>query len=49
MEVSMRSLNDNSIEGINHLELPVFSVQFDPEGYPVTAKPILPDDFVNMM
>lgn len=34
MEITMRSLNDNSIEGIKHRTLPVFSVQFDPEGYP---------------
>lgn len=32
--VTMRSLNDNSIEGIKHKSLPVFSIQFDPEGYP---------------
>lgn len=34
IEVTMRSLNDNSIEGIKHRYLPVFSLQFDPEGYP---------------
>ncbi len=34
IEVTMRSLNDNSIEGIKHRNLPVFSLQFDPEGYP---------------
>jgi len=32
--VTMRSLNDNSIEGIRHRHLPIFSLQFDPEGYP---------------
>jgi len=32
--VTMRSLNDNSIEGIKHRHLPIFSLQFDPEGYP---------------
>ena len=32
--VTMRSLNDNSIEGIKHRYLPIFSLQFDPEGYP---------------
>ena len=50
VEISMRSLNDNSIEGINHLELPVFSVQFDPEGYPGYSETgFFLDDFVNMM
>ena len=34
IEVTMRSLNDNSIEAIRHKNLPVFSLQFDPEGYP---------------
>ena len=34
IEVTMRSLNDNTIEGIRHRNLPVFSLQFDPEGYP---------------
>lgn len=34
IEVTMRSLNDNSIEGIKHRHLPAFSLQFDPEGYP---------------
>lgn len=34
IEVTMRSLNDNTVEGIKHKHLPIFSVQFDPEGYP---------------
>jgi carbamoyl-phosphate synthase small subunit len=33
MEITMRSLNDNSIEGIKHRSLTVLGVQFDPEGY----------------
>lgn len=32
--VTMRNLNDNTIEAIEHKHYPVFSVQFDPEGYP---------------
>ncbi len=32
--VTHDSLNDGSVEGIRHVSLPAFSVQFDPEGYP---------------
>lgn len=34
LEVTLVSMNDNSIEGIKHRDLPIFSLQFDPEGYP---------------
>lgn len=34
IEVTMTSLNDNTVEGIKHRYFPAFSVQFDPEGYP---------------
>jgi carbamoyl-phosphate synthase small subunit len=33
-EVSQINLNDHSVEGLRHRELPVFSVQYHPEGCP---------------
>jgi len=32
--VSQRNLNDGSVEGLRHAELPVESVQYHPEGSP---------------
>lgn len=50
MEITMTSLNDNSIEGIKHKNLPVFSVQFDPEGYPGYSETgFFFDEFVNSL
>lgn len=34
LEVTFRSLNDGTIEGVKHNEYPAFSVQFNPEGAP---------------
>jgi carbamoyl-phosphate synthase small subunit len=34
LEVTHRNLNDNSVEGVRHRELPVFGVQYHPEASP---------------
>jgi len=34
LEVTHRNLNDDTVEGVKHLELPVFGVQYHPEASP---------------
>lgn len=49
-EVIMRSLNDQTVEGIRHRSFPVVSVQFDPEGYPgYSDTGIFFDHFISLL
>ena len=49
-EVTFRSLNDHSVEGIRHRELPFFAVQFHPESAPgPTDAEYLFDQFYEMV
>jgi carbamoyl-phosphate synthase small subunit len=34
VEITHRNLNDNTVEGMRHRTLPVFSVQYHPEASP---------------
>lgn len=34
MEVAMMNLNDNTVEGMQHKELPIYSIQYHPEASP---------------
>ena len=50
LEVSHRSVNDGTVEGIRHKELPIFSVQYHPEASPgPDDNTYLFDQFVSML
>jgi len=50
MEVSHRNMNDDTVEGVRYLDVPVFTVQFHPEASPGPADTAyLFDRFIEMM
>ncbi|MBE3585151.1 glutamine-hydrolyzing carbamoyl-phosphate synthase small subunit [Desulfofundulus thermocisternus] len=50
VEISHRNLNDGTVEGIRHRELPVFSVQYHPEASPGPRESAyLFDEFIQLM
>ena len=34
LEITHRAVNDNTVEGLRHTELPIFTVQYHPEASP---------------
>jgi carbamoyl-phosphate synthase small subunit len=50
MEVSHVNLNDGTVEGLRHRELPIFTIQYHPEASPGPQdSAYLFDDFVKAM
>jgi len=50
VEITSLNLNDRTVEGIRHRQLPVLSVQYHPEASPGPHDPgHLFEDFVKMM
>jgi carbamoyl-phosphate synthase small subunit len=50
LEITHVNMNDNTVEGMRHLSLPVFSVQFHPEASPGPKdSDYLFDEFLNMI
>lgn len=50
LQVTHRNLNDQSVEGVKHRELPVFSVQYHPEAGPGPSESLyLFDQFAELM
>ena len=48
--ITHRNLNDHSVEGVKHRELPVFSVQYHPEAGPGPSESLyLFDEFADLM
>ena len=50
MNLTYKNLNDGTVEGMKHTELPIFSVQFHPEARPGPRDTtFLFDEFARLM
>lgn len=50
LQVTHRNLNDNSVEGVKHQDLPIFSVQYHPEAGPGPSESLyLFEEFAQLM
>jgi carbamoyl-phosphate synthase small subunit len=49
-EITHLNLNDNTVEGMRHKDLPIFSIQYHPEARPGPKDAdFLFDEFLNMV
>ena len=49
MEVTHINLNDGTVEGMRHRELPIFSVQYHPEAAPGRTTPAIFSQFADLI
>ena len=49
MKVTQINVNDNTVEGMRHKELPVYSVQYHPEACPGPKETYVFDKFLELL